>query len=163
MVIKIGLVGINSEEKCLTFVRNERKTAVPRQRFLNSYRGGGGPDDQVVSEKRAVEERMLKSRRIIDEKKEKAGPRTDPGGIRRPLKRSNFCDFEKLRKRTYRKERLSLMNKAVRNASRNKSMGMSGMPDGVKSLTEVNCCKNLPRRGLGMLNPSDMDRERNRN
>ena len=49
------------------------------------------------------------------------------------LERGNFCDFDKPRKRAYRKERLSPTSKARRKASQNQFVEKGGMPDRVKS------------------------------
>ena len=44
-------------------------------------RGGGGPNSQIVSVKRAADGRRQRSRKITDEKREKyRGPRMDPCG-----------------------------------------------------------------------------------
>ena len=63
-----------------------------------------------------------------------------------------------------RKKRLSPMSKARRKASRNEFMEKGGMPDRVESFREINSIEDRPRAwpGLGLLSPSEMDRERNR-
>ena len=57
-----------------------------------------------------------------------------------------------------RKEKLSPMTKARREASRNEFMEKGGMPNRVKSFREVN--RIVKVLYLGLLNPSEMDRER---
>ena len=75
-------MGIHREEGGLIFVRIERKTPVLRPALQSKQsslcglhrsrdRGRGGPNDQIVSIKRAADGRRQKSRKIIDEEKEK--------------------------------------------------------------------------------------------
>ena len=50
-----------------------------------------------------------------------------------------------------RKKRLILLNKARREATRNKLVKANGMPDRVKSFREVNSSKDHPRAWLGLV------------
>ena len=62
-------------------------------------------------------------------------------------------------------ERLSPTNKAKREASRNKFMEKSWLPDGVESFGQVDSREDHPRARPGfvkVLNPSEVDGERNR-
>ena len=59
-----------------------------------------------------------------------------------------------------RKEKLSPMTKARREASRNELMEKGGMPNRVESFRKVNRIARVLY--LGLLNPSEMDRERYR-
>ena len=52
-----------------------------------------------------------------------------------------------------RKERLSLTSKARREASRNKFLEKSGMPDRVKSFREINSRQDRPRARPGFVKP----------
>ena len=56
-----------------------------------------------------------------------------------------------------RKKRLRLLNKARREASRNKFVIESGMPNRIKSFREVDIDKSCPIAWLGLVNPSEMD------
>ena len=67
------------------------------------------------------------------------------------FKRSDFCNFEKPRNRAYQKKRLNPTSKARREASRNKFLKKSGMPDRVKTLRDIKSCKNRPRARLGFV------------
>ena len=73
------MLGVHPEERGFTFARIERKTPILKsalqsnQSFLfGVYRsrdlGGGRPNGQVVSIKRATDQRRQRSRKIIDEK-----------------------------------------------------------------------------------------------
>ena len=75
-------MGIQREERSLTFARIERKTPMLRpelqsnQSFLCSLhhsrdRGGGGPNAQIVSIIKAADRRRQKSMNIVDEMREK--------------------------------------------------------------------------------------------
>ena len=52
-----------------------------------------------------------------------------------------------------RKERLSPLSKARREASRNKFVVKSEMPDRVKSFGEIDCRQNRPRARPGFVKP----------
>ena len=52
-----------------------------------------------------------------------------------------------------RKERLSPMSKARREASRNEFMVKDGMPDRVKSFREINSRQDCPRARPGFVKP----------
>ena len=68
-------------------------------------RGGGGPNGQIVSVKRAADGRRQRSREIIDEKREKYGAKN--GSLWNNSTDSNdFCDFDKPQKRAYQKGKI---------------------------------------------------------
>ena len=80
-------MGIHGKEGGLTFARIERKTPVLRpalqskQSFLcglhcSGDRGGGGPNGQIISVKRAADGR--EAGRSLINKEKSTGPRTDP-------------------------------------------------------------------------------------
>ena len=82
--LEISLVGIHGKEGDLRFARSERKIPVLRRRYqrFSRFRAacvastpaglrGGGPSGHVVRIKRAADGRRLRSRKIIDGKREK--------------------------------------------------------------------------------------------
>ena len=98
----------------------------------------GGPNGQIVCIKRAADKRRQKSREIIDEKREKYRARSG-------FERSDFCDFDKHpASAPIRMERLSPRSKASGEA-RNKFVEKGGVPDRVKSFTEIDSRENRPR------------------
>ena len=60
-----------------------------------------------------------------------------------------------------KKERLSPTSKARREASQNEFWEKGGMPDKIKSFREIKVERIIREPGLGLLNPSKMDLERN--
>ena len=75
-------MGIHREEGNLTVARIERKTPVLRPALQSKHsslcglhhsgdQGGEGPNDQIVSVKRAADGRRQRARKIIDEEREK--------------------------------------------------------------------------------------------
>ena len=125
--------------------------------------GVGGPNGQIVSVKRAADGRRQRIRKIIDKEREKY--RANNGSLRNTSTDSKGTTFVILKNHTsvpIRNERWSLTSKANREASRNEFMEKGGMPDRVKSFQEINSRKNCPKIGLGLLNPSEMDRDRYR-
>ena len=98
-------------------------------------RGGGGPNDQIISVKRAADGRRQRSRKIINEEREKY--RAKNGSLRNTSTDSKGTTFVILinhRSAPIRKERLSPLSKARREASQNEFVEKGGMPDGVKAL-----------------------------
>ena len=69
--------------------------------------GGGGPNDQIVSVKRTADGRSQRSRKIIDEEREKyrAKKRILAEHLD-GLERNDFCDFDGPSKRTYQKGKI---------------------------------------------------------
>ena len=102
-------------------------------------REGGGPNGQIVNVKRVADRRRQRSRKIIDEKREKYKAKnrylqstsTDSKG-------TAFVILKNHTGASIRKERLSPTSKARREASRNEFMEKGGMPDRVKSFGEIN-------------------------
>ena len=80
----------------------------------------GKPNSQIVSVKRAADGRRQRSRKIIDEEREKY--RAKNGSLRNTptdLKETTFVILINHASAPVRKERLSSMSKARREASRN--------------------------------------------
>ena len=158
-------MGIHSEEEGLTFFGIGRKAPVLRpalhskQSFLcglhrSGDRGGGIPNGQIVSVKRAVDGRRQRSRKIIDEKREKY--RAKSGSLRNTStdsKETTFVILINHASTPIRKERLSPTSKARREASRNRFVEKGGMPDRVKSFGEIDSRKNFPTARPGFVKP----------
>ena len=95
--------------------------------------GGEGPNGQIVSVKRAADGRRQRSRKIINEEREKY--RATNGSLRNISTDSKGTTFVILINHTsalVRKERLSPTSKARREASRNIFVEQGGMPDSQK-------------------------------
>ena len=120
------------EEWGLIFSRIGRKTPVFRPALQSKQsslcglhrsrdkRRGGGSNNQIVSIKRAVDGRRKRSRKIIDEEREKY--RVKNGSLRNTStdsKRTTFVILINNTSAPIRKERLSPTSKARREASRN--------------------------------------------
>ena len=93
------------------------------------------PNGQIVSIKRAADERRQKSRKIIDEKREKY--KANNGSMQNTLtdsKRATFVILKNHTSTSMRKERFSPSSKAKKEASQNKFVEKGGMPDRVESL-----------------------------
>ena len=158
-------MGIHREEGGLTFAWIERKTPVLRpllrskQSSLCSLhlcrdRGGRGPNGQIVSVKRAADGRRQRSRKIINEEREKY--RAKNGSLRNTSTDSKGTALVILINHTnvpVRKERLSPTRKARREASRNEFVEKGGMPDRVKSFGEIDSTKNRSRARPGFVKP----------
>ena len=138
-------MGIHWKKGGLTFFRIQRKTSVPRPALLVSSlhcsrdRGGEGPNGQIVSVKRAAHGKRQRSRKIIDEKREKYKANNE--SLRNTSMNSKGTTFVILQKHAsapIRNERLSPTSKARREASRNEFMEKGRMPDRVKSFGEIN-------------------------
>ena len=161
----MSLVGINWEEGGLTFARIEKKTPVLRPALWSKHsslyglhrsrdRGRGGPNDQIVSIKRAADGRRQKSRKIISEEKEKY--RAKNRSIQNISTDSKGATFVILKNHTsvpIRKERLSPTSKARREASRNEFIKKGRMPERVGSFIEINSSQDRPRAWPGFLKP----------
>ena len=156
-------MGIHSEEGGLTFAWIERKTPVLRpalqskQSFLCGLhrcgdRGGGGPNGQIVSVKTAADGRRQRSRKIINEEREKY--RAKNGSLRNTStdsKGTTFMILKNHRSAPIRKERSSPTRKARREASRNQFVEKGGMPDRVKSFREIDSRQDRPRAPPGFV------------
>ena len=124
--------------------------------YRSRDRGGGEPNGQVVSIKRAADGRRQRSREIIDEERKIQGQERILG---EHLERTDFCDFENPRKRAYHKGKIESTSKARKEASRNKSAKKGGVPDRVESFGEVDSSKNRPRARHGFAEWTEKDRE----
>ena len=115
--------------------------------------GGGGPNGQIVSVKRAAVERSQRSRKIFNEEREKYRAKnrslwntsTDSKGTAFVI----LIDHTSL---PVRRKRLSPTSKARRKASRNQFVEKGGMPDRVESFREIDSRQDRPKAGLGLLN-----------
>ena len=123
-------------------------------------RGGGGPNGQIVSVKRAPDRKRQRSRKIIDEEREKYQAKN--GSLRNNLTGSKGTAFVILINHSsapVRKKRLSPTNKARRKASRNQLWKRAGCRTESKALEKSIVDRIVREPGLGLLNPSEMDRE----
>ena len=114
------------------------------------YRGGRGPNGQIVSIERAADGRRQRSRKIINEEREKY--RAKNRFLRNTSTDSKGTAFVISKNHTsapIRKERLSPTSKARREASRNELVEKGGMPDRVKSFREIDSRKNRSRARPG--------------
>ena len=116
----------------------------------------GGPDAQIVSVKRPADGRRQRSRKIIDENREKYRAKNGSlGNTSMDSKGTTFVILINHTSAPVRKERLSPTSKARRKASRNEFM--AGCQTESKAL-EKSIVKRIVREpGLGLLNPSEMD------
>ena len=139
----------------------ERKTAVlssalqSKQSSLcglhrSGDRGRGGPNGQIVSVKRAADGRRQRSRKIIDEEREKNGclqnTSTDSKGAAFVISKNHTS-------MPIRKETLSPTSRARREASRNKYVEKGGMPDRVTSFREIDSRQDRPGARPGFVKP----------
>ena len=100
--------------------RSNRNTAPCVASTAVGTEGGGGPNGQIVSVKRAADGRRQRSRKIINEEREKY--RAKNGSLRNTSTDSKGTAFVILinhRSAPIRKERLSPTSKARRETSRN--------------------------------------------
>ena len=117
-------------------------------------RGGGGPNGQIVSVKRAAGGRRQRGRKIIDDEREKY--RAKNGSLRNTSTDSKGTTFVILINHTsspIRKKRLSPSSKARRETSRNEFVEKGGMPDRVKCFREINSRQGRPRARPGFVKP----------
>ena len=127
-------------------------------------RGGGRPNGQIVSVKRAADGRRQRGRKIINEEREKY--RAKNGSLWNTSTDSKGAAFVILKNHTsapIRKERLSPTSKAMREASRNKFLKKGGMPDRVKSFREINSRQDRTRAHPGFVKPirNELRKEQN--
>ena len=98
-------------------------------------REGGEPNGQIVSVKRAADRKKKRSRKIIDEEREKY--RVKNGSLRNVSTDSKIMNVVVLINHAsapVRNERLSPMSKARTEASQNNFMEKGGMSDRAKAL-----------------------------
>ena len=116
--------------------------------------GGRRPNGQIVSVKRAADGRRQRSRKIIDEEREKY--RVKNGSLRNTSTDSKGTTFVILIDHTsapIRKKRLSPTSKARREASRNEFVEKGGMPDRIESYREINSRQDRPIARPGFVKP----------
>ena len=108
---------------------------------------------------RAANGRRQRNREIIDEEREKC--RAKNGSLRNTSTDSKGTTFMILINHAsvpIRKERLSPMSKARREASRNEFVGKYGVLDRIKSFREIDGSEDFLREdGLGLLSLSEID------
>ena len=117
-------------------------------------RGGGGPNGQIISVKRAADGRRHRSRKITNEEREKY--RAKNGSLQNTLtdsKGTAFVILKNHRSAPIRKERLSPTSKARREASRNQLVEKGEVPDRVKSFGEIDSRQDRPRARPGFVKP----------
>ena len=112
----------------------------------------------MVSINRAADGRRQRSRKIVIKREKRTGPTTDPCRTPQQTRKENFCDFVKPCKRAYQKGKIE-SNKAK----------LEGRPPEMSlwkragCLTESKAFKKsiveriIQERGLGLLNPSEME------
>ena len=109
---------------------------------------------RTKSIKRAADSRRQRSRKIIDEDREKY--RAKNGllwNISTDSKGAAFVILINHASAPIRKERLSPTSKVRREASRNEFVEKGGMPDRVKSFPEINTGEDRPRSRPGFVKP----------
>ena len=117
-------------------------------------RGGGRPNGQIVSVKRAADGRRQRTRKIINEEREKY--RAKNGSLQNNSTNSKETTFMILIDQAsapIRKERLSPTSKTRREASRNEFVEKGRMPDRVKSFRETDSRQDRPRARPGFVKP----------
>ena len=119
---------------------------------------GGGSNGQIVSVKRAADGTRQRTRKIINEYKEKY--RANYGSLRNTSTDSKGTAFVILINHTsapVRKERLSPTSKPRREASQNELMKRAGCQTESKAFEKSIVERIVREPGLGLLNPSEMD------
>ena len=153
-------MGIRREEGDITFARIERKTPVLRRSLQlkqssmcglhrSGDRGGGEPNGQIISIKRAADKRRQRGQKIINEEREKSRAKNGTPGT--DSKGATFVILKDHASVPVRKERLSPARKARRETSRNEFMKKGEMPDRVKSFRQINSRENRPRARPGFV------------
>ena len=102
----------------------------------SSKRGGEESNGQVVSLKRAADEKGREAGRSLQKRKIQGQKRILAKHLDK-LKRNNFCDFEKPPKHAYQKGYIEF-NEQSREASRIKFVEKNKVSDRVESFVEVN-------------------------
>ena len=159
-------MGIHLGPGGLTFPRIETKTPVLRPALQSKQsslcglhcsgdRGGGGPNGQSVSVKRAADGRRQRCRKIINEEREKY--RAKNASLRNTSstdsKETTFVILIYHTSAPVRKERLRPTSKARTEASRNEFVEKAEMPDRVKSFREIDSRQDRPRARPGFVKP----------
>ena len=155
----------STEKKKLGFARIERKTPVLRPAIQSNQSslcglhrnrnwGGGRSNGQIVSIKREADGRRQRSRKSINEEKEKYWAKN--GFLQNTLTYSKETAFVILINHAsalIRKERWSPTSKPRREASQNEFVEKDGVPDRVNSFREINNSEDRPRAWLGFIKP----------
>ena len=142
---RVAWWGATEKNGGLTLAGYERKTSILRPALQSNQssmcglrssrdRGGGGPNGQIGSIKRAADGRRQGSREIIDEEGEKY--RAKNGFLRNTStdsKRTTFTILISHASAPIRKERLSPTSKATREACRNEFVEKGGVPDRIEN------------------------------
>ena len=116
--------------------------------------GKGRPNGQIVSVKRAADGRRQRTRKIIDEEREKYRSMNESlRNTSMDLKETTFVILINHASVPIRKERLSPTSKARRETSRNEFMEKGGITDRVKSFREINSSKNHLKALPGFVKP----------
>ena len=147
------MLGLRGRHQC-SDQRSNRNRATLCGLHRSRDQGGGGPNDQIVSVKRAADGRSQRGRKINNEEREKY--RAKNGSLRNTSTDSKGSTFVILINHTsapIRKKRLSPSRKARREASRNEFVEKGGMPDRVESFTEIDSRENCPRARSGFVKP----------
>ena len=166
---------IHRKEGGLTFARIDRNTPVLRpvlqskQNFMchlhrSTDRGGGGLNSRIVSVKIAADIRGQRSRKIINEEREKY--RAKNIFLRNTSTNSKGAAFVILKNRSsapIRKETWSPTSKARRKPAEMSLWKREGCQTGVKSFREINSRENCPRAWPGFVKPiqNGLSREQN--
>ena len=132
--------------------------------YRSGDRGGGGPNGQIISVKRVADGGRQRGQMIIDEEREKYRAKNiSLQNTSTNLKGAAFVILKNHRSTLIRKERLSPTSKARREASRNKFVEKSGMPDRVKSFIEIDSREDRPRARPGFVKPirNELRKEQN--
>ena len=157
-------MGIHRKERGLTFARIQRKTPVLRPALQSNQsslcglhrsrdRGEGGPNGLIVSVKTAADGRKQGSRTSLMEREKYRAKNGSLWNTSTDSKGTAFVILKNHTSAPIRKERLSPTSKARREASQNKFVEKSGMPDRVKSFREINSRENRPRARPGFVKP----------
>ena len=126
--------------------------------------GGGEPNGQIVSTKRAADGRRQRNREIIDEKGEKyTAKKGFLWNISMDSKGTTFVILINYASALIRKEGLSPTSKAMRETSQNEFMENGEVPDRAESFREVDSSEIRPRAWPGFVKPirNGMRKEQN--
>ena len=117
-----------------------------------------GPNGQIVSIKKAADRRRQRSRKIIDEEREKNRAKNRfLHNMSTDSKGTTFVILINHTSAPIRKERLSPTSKARRETSRNEFVEKGGVPDRVKSFEQSIAVRIVQEPNMGLLNPFEMD------
>ena len=115
--------------------------------------GTEGEEDQIVSIKKVSDRRRQRSRKIVDEEREKNRSLQNTSTN---SKEATFVILKNHASTPVRKERLNPTSDARREASRNESMIKGGVLDRVICFKKSIVQRIVQEPSLGLLNPSEM-------